>query len=88
MTSKDLKKKRITYIRRSSMEVEVTVEAEDLDDGTRVHTRTAYVTMVALDKYGKPTKVPQLALEGDDDKRRFQEGGSRMLSRLKEAGRI
>jgi acyl-CoA hydrolase len=44
--------------------------------------------MVALDKYGKPTKVPQLALEGDDDKRRFQEGGSRMLSRLKEAGRI
>jgi acyl-CoA hydrolase len=79
---------RINYIRRSSMEVEVTVEAEDLDDGTRVHTGTAYVTMVALDKYGKPTEVPQLALEGDDDKRRFQEGGSRMLSRLKEAGRI
>jgi acyl-CoA hydrolase len=62
--------------------------SEDLDDGTRVHTGTAYVTMVARDKYGKPTKVPQLALEGDDDKRRFQEGGSRMLSRLKEAGRI
>jgi acyl-CoA hydrolase len=79
---------RINYIRRSSMEVEVTVEAEDLDDGTRVHTGTAFVTMVALDKYGKPTEVPQLALEGDDDKRRFQEGESRMLSRLKEAGRI
>ena len=70
------------------MEVEVTVEAEDLDDGTRVHTGTAFVTMVALDKYGKPTEVPQLIFEGDDDKRRFQEGESRMLSRLKEAGRI
>ena len=54
---------RINYIRRSSMEVEVTVEAEDLDDGTRVHTGTAFVTMVALDKYGKPTGVPQLIFE-------------------------
>jgi acyl-CoA hydrolase len=79
---------RINYIRRSSMEVEVTVEAEDLDDGTRVHTGTAFVTMVALDKYGKPTEVPQLILEGDDDRRRFQEGETRMLSRLKDAGRI
>lgn len=70
------------------MEVEVIVEAEDLDDATRVHTGTALVTIVALDKYGKPTIVPQLVLDTDDDKRRFQEGESRMLSRLKEAGRI
>ena len=79
---------RINYIRRSSIEVEVIVEAEDLDDATRVHTGTALVTIVALDKYGKPTIVPQLVLDTDDDKRRFQEGESRMLSRLKEAGRI
>jgi hypothetical protein len=44
--------------------------------------------MIALDKYGKPTEVPQLILEGDDDRRRFQEGETRMLSRLKDAGRI
>ena len=79
---------RINYIRRSSMEVEVTIEAEDLDDSTRVHTGTAFITLVALDKYGKPTEVPHLILAGEDDKRRFQEGESRMLSRLKEAGRI
>lgn len=79
---------RINFIRRSSMEVQVTVEAEDLDDGTRVHTGTAFVTMVALDKYGKPTEVPHLILVDDEDKKRFQEGELRMYSRLKEVGRL
>jgi acyl-CoA hydrolase len=79
---------RLNYVRKSSLEVEVTVEAEDLDDGIRIHTGTAFVTMVALDKYGKPTQVPGLILEEDDDKRRFQQGEARMLSRLKDAGRI
>jgi acyl-CoA hydrolase len=79
---------RLNYVRKSSLEVEVTVEAEDLDDGIRIHTGTAFVTMVALDKYGKPTQVPPLILEEDDDKRRFQQGEARMLSRLKDAGRV
>ena len=79
---------RLNYVRKSSLEVEVTVEAEDLDDGIRIHTGTAFVTMVALDKYGKPTQVPTLILEENDDKRRFQQGEARMLSRLKDAGRI
>jgi acyl-CoA hydrolase len=79
---------RLNYIRRSSMEVEVNVESEDLDDNTRVHAGTAFVTMVALDKYGKATEVFPLLLENDEDNRRFHEGESRMLSRLKEAGKI
>jgi hypothetical protein len=44
------------------------------------------VPVVALDKYGKPTQVPALILERDDDKIRFQQGETRMISRLKEAG--
>jgi acyl-CoA hydrolase len=79
---------RLNYIRRSSMEVEVNVESEDLDDNTRAHAGTAFVTMVALDKYGKATEVSPLLLENDEDNRRFHEGESRMLSRLKEAGKI
>ena len=71
---------RINYIRRSSIEVEVIVEAEDLDDGTRVHTGTAFVTIVALDKYGKPAVVPPLVLDTDDDRSRFQEGQSNAFS--------
>ena len=79
---------RITYVRRSSMEIEVNVEAEDLDDNSKVHAATAFVTMVALDKYGKPTKVPRLIMEDENDKKRYSEGELRMISRLKDAGKV
>lgn len=79
---------RLNYVRRSSMEVEVTIEAENLDDGTRVRAGTAFVTMVALDRNARPTEVPQLALKTADDTRRFKEGEARMQLRLKEAGKI
>lgn len=78
---------KITYVRRSSMEIEVNVEAEDLDDNTKVHAATAFVTMIALDKYGKPSKVPHLILDDDNDKKRYSEGKLRMNSRLKDAGK-
>lgn len=79
---------RLNYVRRSSMEVEVGIESENLDDGTRVRTGTAFLTMVALDQNGRPTEVPQLVPETADDMRRFREGEARMQSRLKEAGKI
>ena len=79
---------RLNYVRRSSMEVEVAIESENLDDGTKVRTGTAFVTMVALDPNGRPTEVPQLVLKTADDRRRFREGEARMQSRLKEAGKI
>lgn len=78
---------RINYVGRSSMEVEVTVEAEDLEKGTRVTTGTAFVTMVALDKNGKPVQVPALIVESEEDRKRFEEGKSRMQARLEAAGR-
>ena len=74
---------RLNYVRESSMEVEVTVLSEDLDDSPRIHAGTAFVTLVALDKYGKPTEVPPIILESEEDKKHFKEGESRMLSRLK-----
>ena len=79
---------RLNYVRRSSMEVEVAIESENLDDGTRVRTGTAFVTMVALDRNGRPTEVPQLVLKTADDRKRFRDGEARMQSRLKEAGKI
>ena len=78
---------RINYVRRSSMEVEVSVDSENFDSGTRVRTGTAFVTMVALGKDGKSTEVPPLLLKTKEDKRRFAEGEKRMAGRLKEAGR-
>ncbi|TLY08570.1 MAG: acyl-CoA thioesterase, partial [Thaumarchaeota archaeon] len=79
---------RLNYVHKSSMEVEVMIEAENLEDGIKVRTGTAYVTVVALDKNGRPTEVPQVASKTADDKKRFKEGASRMQLRLKEAGKI
>lgn len=70
------------------MEVEVTVESEDYDNGTRVRTGTAFVTLVALDKDGKATEVPPLMLNTAEDKKRFSEGEKRMQQRLREAGKL
>jgi len=78
---------RLNYTKRSSMEVEVTVHAEDFDSGKRVLTGTAFVIVVALDDDGKPTNVPPLDLVTDNDKTRFREGELRMMVRLKDAGR-
>jgi acyl-CoA hydrolase len=79
---------RLIYTKRSSMEVEVTVHAEDFDNRKRVLTSTAYVTIVALNDEGKPTEVPPLNLVTDNDKKRFREGELRMINRLKDAGRV
>lgn len=75
---------RLNYVHRSSMEIEISVSAENLTKGTSTLTGTAFVTMVALDKNGKPTKVPELILESEEDKRKFAEGKLRMEQRIKE----
>ena len=75
---------RLNYVHRSSMEIEISVSAENLAKGTSTLTGTAFVTMVALDKNGKPTQVPELILESEEDKRKFAEGKLRMEQRIKE----
>ena len=75
---------RLTYVRRSSMEIEIKVEAEDMTKNTRALTGTAFVTSVALDDKGKPTQVPELILQTEDDRRKFAEGKARMEQRSKE----
>ena len=77
-------KAQVNYVQKSSMEIEVNVEAEDIAKGTRVHTGNAFVTFVALDDNGKPTPVPSLRLKTPEDQKRFDEGKVRMERRLKE----
>jgi len=74
---------RINYVHNSSMEIEVKAEAEDIITGIRTITGSAFVTFVSLDKNGKPTPVPKLALKTDDDRKKFEEGKIRMDTRLK-----
>ena len=57
---------RITLVDKSSMEIRVEVDSEDLLTGEKRHTSTAYVTFVALDSVtGRPVAVPPLLLETD-----------------------
>lgn len=72
----------VSYVGRTSMEAEVQVVAENPLTGERRHTNTAYVVYVALDEEGRPTPVPPLLLENEDQKRRFQEAEQRRAQRL------
>lgn len=73
---------------RTSMEVGVRVEAEDARTGSRRHTSTAYVTMVALDDQGRPSPVPGVIAESADEQRRQREAELRRANRLAERDQI
>lgn len=77
----------VNYVGRSSMEVGVRVEAERLTTGEVEHVGSAYLTMVALDSKGRPTAVPPLLLETDDDHRRHAAAQVRRKWRLALVGR-
>ena len=69
---------------RTSMEVGVRVEAEDMATGALQHTNSAYLTMVAVDATGSPFEVPPLLMEDDEDRRREREAQLRRESALAE----
>ncbi|MCV3764591.1 acyl-CoA thioesterase [Rhizobium sp. TRM95796] len=60
----------VNYAGRTSMEIGIRVEAEEIRSGERRHTNSCYFTMVAVDAAGKPTSVPKLAVDSDVKKRR------------------
>ena len=74
----------VNYVGKSSMEVGVRVEAEELLTGKRRHTNSCYLTFVAIDSKGAPSEVPQLKPETAEEKRRYQAAKERRRLRLKE----
>jgi acyl-CoA hydrolase len=73
---------------RTSMEVGVRVESENVRTREVTHTSAAYLTMVALDEEGRPTEIPPLAPETPDELRRAREAQLRRDNRLAERHRI
>ena len=67
---------------KTSMELGVRVEAENLVSGEVRHTASAYLTFVALGENGKPKPVPVLVLETADEVRRNEEAMMRRKMRL------
>ncbi|CAN5378809.1 acyl-CoA thioesterase [soil metagenome] len=66
----------VTYVGRTSVEVTIEVFTESILGGTKKHTNTARVTMVAI-RDNKPVEVPRLICETREDKVGFLEGRAR-----------
>lgn len=72
----------VNRVFRTSMEVGVRVEVENLASGEIRHTSSAYLTFVAIDKTGNRVAVPQVIPETEEEKRRYEEAGERRTYRL------
>jgi len=67
---------------KTSLEVGVKVYSENTLSGEIKHTATAYITYVAVDDEGKPTRIPSVIPETADEKRRYDEAALRREARL------
>ena len=74
----------INMVGKTSMEIGVRVEAEDIISQTVRHTASAYLTFVALDEDNRPASVPPIEITTDAEKRRNQEAKDRRKVRLAE----
>ena len=66
-------KSSLNYVGRSSMEIGVRVEAENLLSGEVRHIASAYLTFVSLDENHRPRPVPPVTFDSDDACRRNKE---------------
>ena len=83
----------VNFVGRTSMEVGVRVEAENLLSGVKRHTTSCLLTFVAIDRDHRPCEVPRLDTSEPEDARRYREGQRRrevreLLDRELEAGEV
>jgi len=72
----------VNRVFRTSMEIGVRVEVENLKTGEIKHTSSAYLTFVALDKNGARLPIPPVIPETAHEKRRYREAEERRTYRL------
>lgn len=77
----------VNYVGKTSMEVGVRVEAEELLTGRRRHTNSCYLTFVAVDRNGRPIEVPELLPETPEEQRRHKAATERRARRVEERQR-
>jgi acyl-CoA hydrolase len=74
---------------RTSMEVGVRVEIEDIKTGSITHSNSAYLTFVSVNpSTGKPIEVPEAKPESPVEIRRFEQALKRREQRLNEESGI
>ena len=76
-------KSQVNRVFHTSLEVGVEVYSENALTGEKKHTTSAFVTFVAIDEHTrKPKPVPPLNVKTEEERRRFEEAGSRREVRL------
>lgn len=78
----------VNHTGRTSMEIGIRVEAENIRSGERRHTNSCYFTMVAVDDAGKPVRVPELQPKDAVDVRRHKAAELRRTLRREFAERL
>jgi acyl-CoA hydrolase len=74
----------VTWTGRTSMETRVVVTAENVISGEVTHTNTAFFVYVALGDNGRPTPVPKIFCQTDEEKDRYQRAEARQAYRLQQ----
>lgn len=80
-------KAKLTWVGRTSMEVTVKAYAENIKTGNTIMTNKAYLTFVALDEECKPTQVPTLIPESEEEIKNFIDAEIRRNERLRKTGK-
>ncbi len=73
---------KVTFVGKTSMEVEVVVDAENMVTAETRKTTHAFLTYVAVDEFGRPKKVPPLNPKTAEEKKRYAEAVERQRQRL------
>jgi uncharacterized protein (TIGR00369 family) len=76
---------KVTWTGHTSVETEISIQAENALTGERRHISRAYFVYVAIDENGRPTRVRPLEVTMPDQRRRWKEAEQRRARRLHRA---
>ena len=79
-------KANVDYVGRTSLDIGVRVEAENILTGERRHTNSCHMTFVAIDEHGHPTAVPPVKPESRQEQEWYERAEERRRRRLVEPG--
>jgi len=79
---------RVTRAFNSSVEIKIDVDAENIPEGKKVSSNSAYFTFVAVDKDGNPIEVPEVVPETEEEIELYNGALRRRQLRLILSGRM
>ena len=79
---------KVTRAFNSSIEIRIDVDAENIPEGKKVASNTAYFSFVAVDKEGRPVEVPEIEPENEEERALYDGALRRRQMRLILAGRM